>query len=145
MQNLEEFNVLLSTFLEILNQQAIASVGTKCFDYWISTKSGDSLAVKSILQTSSMVVADQEIVSAILEVTLNSYFCNKSEEEVSWSEASSLLRAYPPKQTELEQMLVSKGCVLTLHGFLMSKMTSSMDSKALLNTSIDWLQNIKIR
>lgn len=75
----EEFNVMLTTYLEVLNLQPIIVPATKCFEQWVSSKSGDSLVVKSILQTLSSTVTDHNAAVTVFEATLNSYFVNNGK------------------------------------------------------------------
>lgn len=62
-----------------------------------------------------------------------------------WSDITNEINLLIPKQTELEQSLLMKGCVLTLHAVMLKKLESSTDLKTLLNTSIDWLNVLKIK
>lgn len=73
---LEEFSVLLVSYLELLNHQDVGPIALKFFDNWITKKTSDSIAIKAILQTLTPFIYHVGIAGVLLETAINSYFFN---------------------------------------------------------------------
>lgn len=61
-----------------------------------------------------------------------------------WSDITSVLELFPPKQNELESTLIKKGCVLTLHAIMLKKIENNNDTMTLLGIGIEWLNALKV-
>lgn len=61
-----------------------------------------------------------------------------------WSDITSEIKLFLPKQNELEFALIKKGCVLTLHAIMLKKMENVKDIRTLLENGIEWLTQLKI-
>ncbi|KAG5874036.1 hypothetical protein JTB14_007998 [Gonioctena quinquepunctata] len=142
----EEMILLLRELVCVLNIDNINKASLRAFTKWIENKPGDGIIVRSMLKTLGTAVKDYEILADIFEVTINSYFVNivSEEFEPSWREVSELLNILVSKQTELEQAILNKGCLLTLNAIFVQRISKYSDTEALLNLCLDWMMNIKI-
>ncbi|KAK9871044.1 hypothetical protein WA026_010002 [Henosepilachna vigintioctopunctata] len=141
----EELNLIIQEFLNILNIPGIGHLGLKCICQWISTKSGNDIVIALLLQISSQVVSNYEYVASLYELAIESYFQNVNEQyEPSWRHIAESSKIVSMKQIELEQVLVNKGSILTLHAILLRKVSLCSDYNMLMNQCLDWLSSIKI-
>ena len=156
-----EFNVILREVVQIVNIQNVCHCALKCFDSWVLNKSGDGLVVRGLLQVLGTSIGDSEALGFLLESTITSYFQNSSKLtrlssfrlrsdlvsgtfNPSWSEVGQLLTITATKQTELEQILLNRGYILTLNALFIQRIEKCHDAEGLLNLSIGWVQNLKI-
>ncbi|XP_063908736.1 ectopic P granules protein 5 homolog [Zophobas morio] len=141
-----EFNVILREVVQIVNIQNVCHCALKCFDSWVLNKSGDGLVVRGLLQVLGTSIGDSEALGFLLESTITSYFQNSISGTFnpSWSEVGQLLTITATKQTELEQILLNRGYILTLNALFIQRIEKCHDAEGLLNLSIGWVQNLKI-
>lgn len=64
---------------------------------------------------------------------------------MSWKNVISVITFNVSKQTDLENILVKKGCVLTLHAYIMQKTEKALDYKHLISSCLNWMRNIKMK
>ncbi|KAJ8949813.1 hypothetical protein NQ318_000511, partial [Aromia moschata] len=142
----EEMMVLMKELLCILNIDKTSSASFKAFCKWIENKPGNGLIVRCLLKTLGTAVNDHDMLAALLELTLTSYFCNMVSEEFqpTWREVGELLNILVSKQNELEQVILSKGSLLTLNAIFIQRISKCMDTESLVNLCLDWMVNVKI-
>lgn len=142
-----ELQILLSEFLGVLNVDHLTKICENCFTLWLKNTSGDEAIIGAMLKSLCETCTNCDLVAALLEVCISTYFLNRGSNftEPSWGEIASLLVPYPPRLTELERVVVSRGYVLTLHVLLQQKSSGSADPIALMNIALQWLEMIKIR
>ncbi|KAJ8984462.1 hypothetical protein NQ317_012528 [Molorchus minor] len=142
----EEMLALMKELLCILNIDRIGCISLKAYRKWIENKPGDGLIIRCLLKTLGMAVKDFDMLAELCELTLTSYFCNIVSEnfQPTWREVGELLNIIVSKQTELEQAILSNGCLLTLNAILIQRISKCIDTGALLNLCLDWMVNIKI-
>ncbi|CAH0560105.1 unnamed protein product [Brassicogethes aeneus] len=134
---------IISEMLHILNITNLSHIGSKAFMTWIKNKSGDSNTLECLLKSAGVAVNDLNTLGDILETLLTSYFQNTAGEP-SWKYIGENINILPSKLSELEQLLLEKGCILSLNAILVQRMAKYNDAEALLNTTLNWLMNIKI-
>ncbi|KAF2894637.1 hypothetical protein ILUMI_11535 [Ignelater luminosus] len=142
----EELNVVLNEMLGLLNIDNVKKSATSCFEQWIISKHADSEILKAFLRTLAVSVTDNDVVATLYECAVQTYFFNSASQNAvkSWKNLANLIKPYPPKLNELEQVLIAQGKLLALHALLVQKVATCADSLALLNQILHWLENIKI-
>ncbi|KAK9711668.1 hypothetical protein QE152_g25341 [Popillia japonica] len=145
-RNQQELNLLFETFLEILNIKNISEIAQKTLEEYITNKSKDAILMNAILNGLGHTVCDIEVAANIYESTLLSYFANEvvQNKTVTWKNVISLTTFNVSKHVDLENILVKKGCVLTLHAYVMQRIEKALDYKNLINSCLDWIRNIKM-
>lgn len=63
----------------------------------------------------------------------------------TWREIGEILRIVTPKQTELEQSMLNKNCLLSLNAVFVQRICKCNDNASLLSLSLSWMENLKIR
>ncbi|KAF5275551.1 hypothetical protein FQR65_LT04154 [Abscondita terminalis] len=143
----ESLCIVLEDIFGILNIDVISKSVTKCFEQWFAGKSADSVVLKAAFQTLPSSVTNTDILSLLLETAIHSYFINNGGTFNSlspWKFLANILKPFGPRQIELEQTLVAKGKILTLHVLLLQKIAVCADSGNLLNIILKWLQEVKV-
>lgn len=144
----EEMHTLLVELCGIVNISDISLLATNVLIQWIQNKPGDSLIVKNLLKCIGVCMHDHEVLADLLELVINSYFCNtvssENYEESTWTEVVELVNVITSKPLELEQVLINKGAVLSLNVILLQRVRRNMDKKAVLISCLNWIEQIKI-
>lgn len=142
-----ELQILLSDLLAVLNHSHIAKTNETCFTLWLKNRAGDGAVIRAFLKVLPEACVNCDLTAVLLESCIVAYFQNRSanSSEPSWQEVIDTLVPYPPRLVELERVLVSRGCVLTLHVLLKQRMMKSSDPLNLMNLALSWLQQLKIR
>nr|CAH7757239.1 unnamed protein product [Callosobruchus chinensis] len=141
----DDMTALLKELLCVLNIEDIRGPALNAVSKWAEGKCGDTITVRSLLKSLGIAVKNYESLAEVLEVTVNSYFANAvtNEFEPTWTEISSLLNLSVTRQSELEQVLLAKGSILTLNAILLQRVSKGIDNEALMKQCLDWLCNIK--
>lgn len=142
-----ELQILLTELLGVLNLNHLNKINENCFILWIKNRAGDGLVIGAFLKVLPEVCINCDLTAVLLENCIAAYFQNRSAAsfEPSWREVIENLIPYPPRLTELERVLVSRGCILTLHALLEQRALKSADPLSLMNLTLKWLEDIKIR
>lgn len=142
----EERETLLIEFLQILNINNANDVALKCISQWIAGKSGNAATIKIILQVAGKIIVNSEYLAGIFELAIMNYFQNNVDGAYNpdWLEITNNLNVQSSRQTELESVLLNKGCVLTLNTILLQRMKTQTNHEVLLNHCIQWIENLKI-
>ncbi|CAH1956914.1 unnamed protein product [Acanthoscelides obtectus] len=141
----ENMTALLTELLCVLNIDDIKEPALKAVSKWAGAKCGDTITIRSLLKSLGIAVKNYENLAEVLEATICSYFVNAvtNEFEPSWAEVSSLLNLSVTRQSELEQMLLVKGAILTLNAILLQRISKGVDNEAVIKQTLDWLCNMK--
>ncbi|KAK5643248.1 hypothetical protein RI129_007093 [Pyrocoelia pectoralis] len=142
----EALVIVLEDMVGILNIEVISNGATQCFEKWCSSQTSDSAILKAMLDILPSCVNNNEVVAILIESIIHRYFLNIDYQNFvsPWKYLVKYLRPFPPKQLELEKVLVTKGKLLTLHVLLLQKTATCTDSSALLNTILQWLDELKL-
>lgn len=146
-QDRAELQILLTELLGVLNLNDLNRANENCFTLWIKNRAGDGAVISAFLKVLPEACANCDLTAVLLESCITAYFQNRgaNSSEPSWNELIDTLTTYPPRLTELEHILVSRGCVLTLHILLEQRALKSTDPVTLMNLALTWLEEIKIR
>ncbi|CAG9856312.1 unnamed protein product [Phyllotreta striolata] len=141
-----ELIMLLSEILCTLNIDDVKCFALGSFIKWIENKPGNGIVIRSLLKTLGTVVTDYDILASLLEVTISSYFVNTVSDDFqpNWREIGELLNISIPKQTELQQSILNKSCLLALNAILVQMMSKQNNTEILLNLCLEWLVSVKI-
>lgn len=146
-QDEAELQILFTEFLAVLNLNLLNKINENCFTVWIRNRAGDSSVIKTLLKVLPEACLNCDLTAVLLESCIIAYFHNRSSDstKATWKEVIDTIVVYPPRLTELEHMLVLRGCVLTLHAILEQRAKKSTDPINLMNLALSWLEQIKIR
>lgn len=64
---------------------------------------------------------------------------------ITWKNVITVITFNASKHADLENIFVKKGCVLTLHAYMMQKIEKALDYKHLISKCLDWLRTMKVR
>lgn len=142
-----ELQILLAEFLAVLNLNHLSRINENCFTMWIKNRAGDGSVVKILMKVLPETCVNCDLSAVLLESCISAYFQNRggNSSEATWKVVVETLVPYPPRLTELEHVLVSRGCVLTLHALLEQRALKSTDPINLMNLALTWLEELKIR
>lgn len=146
-QDEAEMQILLAEFLSVLNLNDLSKINETCFTLWIRNQAGDGAVIRAFLKVLPEACVNCDLTAVLLESCITSYFQNRSANvgEPLWKEIVEVLKPYPPRLTELEHVLVCRGCVLTLHVLLEQRAIKSADPLSVMNIAQRWLEEIKVR
>lgn len=142
-----ELQILLTELLAVLNLSHLDKINENCLTLWIKNRTGDGLMIKTFIKILPEVCVNCDLAAVLLESCITAYFENRSSSfpGASWTEITEILNPYPPRLTELERVLVSRACVLTLHALLEQRALKHLDPIDIMQTALNWLEEIKIR
>ncbi|XP_056634672.1 ectopic P granules protein 5 homolog [Diorhabda sublineata] len=142
----QEMSLLLKELLCCSNIDQVKVIVLNSFIKWIENKPGNGLIIRSLLTTLGTAVMELDILADLLEVTINSYFVNTVSDDFqpTWREIGELLNILAPKQKELQQLAVNKGCILALNAIFVQLISKHNNTEILLNMCLDWIINVKI-
>lgn len=141
-----EFVLLLEEMFSLLNLTVVKQNCLNCFE-WFYSKPGDSVVLRAVLQSLGS-VPENLIAAHLYENAINSYWFNSDLERCqnSWQHLGGLVKPYAPRQPGLEQVLVTQGNILTLNVLLIKKIsTCDSNGVGIMNTVLQWLQDLKIK
>lgn len=75
-----EYIILLQDILHVLNISAIRFISAKVFSQWIEKQYGDQIQLRAVLGSLGKIVADEEILTELMEDAIMNYFKNSGIE-----------------------------------------------------------------
>ncbi|XP_034233842.1 ectopic P granules protein 5 homolog isoform X2 [Thrips palmi] len=157
-QQVPEAGLLLTELLGVVNQPPGSALGALALEScvsWLSSLGSvpgsqrqSTVVVPALLKVVGSTVNDSSALGGILEATLESYFYNAAGDETKnqWSSAVSILQPTVPRQPPTEEVLITDGNLLSLHGLLLLQLRLCRDIREeaiLLSSLMTWLNSVR--
>lgn len=157
-QQVPEAGLLVTELLGAVNQPPGSVLGTMALESCVSWLSAlgsvpgsqrqSVVVVPSLLKVVGISVNDSTALGSLLEATFEAYFNISAGDEGQnhWASAVCLLQPTIPRQPPTEEVLISNGHMLSLHGLLLLQLQSCRDirEEAILLASLStWLNCVR--